>query len=324
MRAFHGLPQASLRWLCDESALRPWTRSAFGAAWTKSFADLLDDEELDAIAFVGPQVATGGRARAALEADKHVFVAGPLALSSVDADALAEVAEERGRQLWSHLPGVEHPAARRLHALVDGQRLGEVFYVHAQRFLPRDDPTLDLLWGPGADVVALVLDLLADQPIEVVGRAESYLEPPRPDVVFAELRFATGIVARIHLSRLEGEVADRLSVVASAATAVIDHGAAGRQLALYATSDELGADSVAVEPGTMVGYPLPADDLTRAACARFVGAIRSPGETHQAREAAATVGVLESLELSCLNRGAPGAVVARERPDRNVLAFRGR
>lgn len=323
VRAFQGLPQTSLRWLCDEATLRPWSRSAFGAAWTKSIDDLLDDEELDVIAFAGPQAARRN-AREALLADKHVFVAGPLAQSSAEADELADLASERSRRLWAHLPSVEHPAARRLHALVARQRLGELFYVRAQRFVSREDATPDLLWGPGADVVALVLDLVADQPIEVVARAEAYLEPPRADVVFAELRFATGVAAHIHLSRLEGEVANRLSVAAAAGAAIVDPGAPGRELALHGAVGDLAGDGAPVEPGRTLAYALPADDPTRSACARFVGAIRSPGETLHGRAAAATVGVVESLALSCASGGVPGALVRSEPATRNVLAFRER
>lgn len=317
VRAFESLPQASLRWLCGETP-RPWTHDAQTVRWAGSLDDLLADEDLDAVVFASPLLAAGGRARAALEADKHVLVAGPLAFSARDAEELSGVAAARGLCLWAHLPLLEHPASRRLRSLVRRQQLGEVYYLHATRFVPAGDHEADLLWGAGAEVVALCIDLLTDQPVDVAGRAEAYGESTRPDVVVAELRFATGIVAHLHLSRLEREVVERVSVVASDRTAVLDTGAHDRELAIR-------------DREKTTTYALTASEVTRAACARFLGAIRSPGAGEQGREAAAIVSVLEALERSCRSfdadlgaglddRAARPAGV--ERPVGNVLAFR--
>jgi predicted dehydrogenase len=303
VRAFSELPQANLRWVCDERLLRRLTGSAEATAWTTELDDLIDDEELDAIVFASPGGASRGRARAALEAGKHVYIDGPLAMTSAEANDLVETAERRDRRLWAQSPTLLDAATCQLRALVERGALGEIFYLHARRYVQRVDDTSDLLWGSGAETVALQLHLLGDEPIEVSARDESYLGPRSADVFFGELRFATGIAAHIHLSCLEGDTVDQFSVVGSELTAVIDRGKPQRELSLYAVGDTARSfDGLSVEPGSAVALSLPWEDATRAACARFVTSVHSPGDAHYGREAAAVVAVLEALERSCRGR----------------------
>lgn len=310
-RIFEELPQADLRWIYDEGAARSRGRDEARPLRTPDFDELLDDEQLDVVVFAATQLSTHGRARAALEADKHIFIDGPLAFTSVDADMLVELASRRSRRLWSHLAGVRQPAARRLHTLVDRGALGEIFYLHARRYVDRDDPALDLLWGPGADAVSLVLDLLADEPIEAVAHADSYLGRATPDVLFAELRFATGIAAHVHLSCLEGETVERFSVVASEATAILSD-AAGRELVVYPGGDAMSSVAgIPLDRGSMIACRVPPEDPLRTACARFLGAVRSPGDAQHGREAAAAVAVLEALERSSQGQGVTESITPR-------------
>ncbi len=324
-RAFSDLPQATLRWICDENSLRRLTSAADGTALTNDLDDLIEDEDLDAIVFASAGLASRGRAHAALEADKHVYIDGPLALTSAEANELVEAAERRDRRLWAQSPGLLGAAGRQLHGLVERGALGEIFYLHARRFVHRLDDGSDLLWRSAAETVALVLALLGDEPIEVLGRGESYLARGRPDVVFAELRFATGIAAHMHLSCLEGDEVEQLSVVGSELTAVLDRGSPGRELSLYSVgSGARSFDGLLVEPGSVVALSLPRDDATRAACARFVTSVRSPGDAHSGREAATVVAVIEALERSCRWRGDLQPVAARSAPaEQNVIELRG-
>ncbi len=203
--------------------------------------------------------------------------------------------------------------------------LGEIFYLHSHHYVDRDDPTIDLLWGPGADAVSLVLDLLADEPIEAVARAESYLGRATPDVLFAELRFATGITAHVHLSCLEGEAVERFSVVASEATAVLAD-ANGPELILYPGGDAAPSlKGISLERGSRIASPVAPDDSLKTACARFLGTVRSPGDAQHGREAAAAVAVLEALERSSQSRGTPETIAPRTvLGGFNVVELRGR
>lgn len=325
-RVFDGLPQATLRWICDDG--RRTTSVGYGpaTAWTMDLDELLQDEDLDAIVFASSELAGRGRALAALAADKHVFVDGPLASSSAEADALVAAAATRSRRLLARTPTLLRPEVLRLHRLIERGALGEIFYVHAQRYSLRPEGELDLLRDLGLDLVALALDLLGDEPVEVVARGESYLAGKGPDVIFGRLAFATGICVHLHLSCLEGEHTERLAVVGSKATAVLDGANPERALCVSVNGATPTAfDELPIDQGDRVVYRLPAQDPERLACSSFLTAIRSPGDTASGREASAALAVLEALELSCLHRGAPETVARRvDTPERNVVAFRSR
>ena len=322
-RIFDALPQATLRWVCDDG--RRATSIGYGpaTAWTGDFEELLHDEDLDAIVFASSELAGRGRAAAALACEKHVLVDGPLASSSLEADELVTAAARGTRTLMATAPRLLRPEVLKLHRLIDRGVLGELYYVHADRHVLRADAEGDLLRGIGLDLVALVLDVLGDEPVEVVGRSESYLGRPSADVAFAKLSFATGIGAYLHISCLEGSSVDRVSVVGSYGTAVIDATGGEQALSVYAngsTPDSLG--ELPLEHGDRLVYRLPEEDPLRLACSRFVTAIRSPDELRVGREAAAAIAVVEALEASCLHQGAPESVGRAARPvGKNVVAF---
>ena len=66
-RTFDALPQATLRWICDDAMRASSIGYGPSTAWTRDFDELLQDEDLDAIAFASAELAGRGRALTALE-----------------------------------------------------------------------------------------------------------------------------------------------------------------------------------------------------------------------------------------------------------------
>jgi predicted dehydrogenase len=84
-RAFEDSPRADVRWVCDEwpvGSARARPRNA--PAFTRELDDLLADETLDAVAFAAPDASRRALVRRALDADKHVYVEGPLGMRAGD------------------------------------------------------------------------------------------------------------------------------------------------------------------------------------------------------------------------------------------------
>lgn len=325
-RAFDELPQSTLRWICDEAPRIASVGYGPATAWTNDFDELLQDEDLDAIVFASPELAGRGRALAALAADKHVFVDGPLASGSAESDELVAAAAKRNRRLMAHSPALLRPGVLRLHRLIDRGALGEIFYVHVRRYELRPEQNVDLLWDLGAETIALVLDLLGDEPVEVHANGVSYLGREGPDVIFGKLGFATGIGVYLHLSCLEGETVDHISVVGSEATAVLDATDPEHELSIHVNGPTTAAfDELTVEQGDKISFRLPAEDSLQVGCARFLTAVRSQSEAPYGREVSAALAVVEALELSCANRGTTETIAPRSGQfEQNVIAFRGR
>jgi predicted dehydrogenase len=291
--ALADLPQVSLRWLCDEHSER---RQRIGrrfetARLTSDSSHLLRDELLDAIV-----IARGGcptLAYAALAGDKHVFTTAPLAYSGADAAKLVRVAAARDRALVVADPLVVQPAAATLKELIESGGLGDVYTLYAERQgIPRARPADQGVWTFGADELSLLLYLVADEPIEIVARGESYVEPDIVDVVFCDLRFATGISAHLHLSWLDPLRIRRLTAIASKRMAVLDSLEPERKLTVY---EQRLADGCV---GDIHSPQIDVADSVRLDCERLLAAVRSTAPRSDARRAVTVVQVLESVEQS--------------------------
>ena len=131
---------------------------------------------------------------------------------------------------------------------------------------------------------------------------EAYVEAAVRDVVCCHLRFATGIVAQVHVSRLGQRVVRELSAVGSRRTAVVDAAAGHGELSVWEGPD----DSVHLlrqesELGTVVTARFVPSEPLRLECEAFLEAARAwawDGSLADARRAAATVNVLEALDES--------------------------
>ena len=303
-RQFEDLPQTELRWLCDPSpALRLRSKVRHREAQvTSSVDDLLQDETLDAIAIAAAPATHYALVREALYADKHVLVEPPLALTGEQADDLVRRSETQDRRLMVGELALFQPAIRKLKELIQLAHLGEIYYVHATWAgcgLAGVDGGLWDLMGGG---VSVLLHLLGDQPIEVAGRSESYLEPGSLDVAFCFLRFATGIGAHVETAQVDVGNPRRLSVIGSERIAVVDGEQPINKLTLYEKSRSSAQPAFRV--GDVVSPELAPDEPARAQCERFIAAVRAgvpPLAT--GREGAAAVHVLNALERSLQGEG---------------------
>jgi len=235
VRVFDELPTAELRWLCDESPaalfrLQPRFRSV---RKTHDIDELLADEALDAVVIATPPATHYKLACLAIDADKHVFVETPLALTGEHAVDLVERAERHGRRLMTGHVLLFHPAIQRLKELVDAGRLGEIYYVLGNRFgLGKARHDESVIWDLGPHDVATALYLLGDEPVAVEAQGGSYGDASVVDAAFCSLTFATGIQAHLDFSWLEPQRTRRLRVVGSAGMALFDDLELERKLTL--------------------------------------------------------------------------------------------
>jgi len=277
---------------------------------TADLDELLDDDELAAVVIATPSATHADLVERALDAEKHVFVETPMALSVDRASFLVRRAERNGRSLMVGNDVLFHPAVRKLKELITGGALGEIFYLYGNRqYLGSTRSDENVLWNLGAQDLSVLLYLLDDQPIEVGACGESYVQGGIHDVVFCYLRFATGISAHFHLSWLDPHTVRRLTAVGSERMAVIDDMEIERKLTIHDKSatlrrtENLG-EYVQVSIGDISCPRLPDDEPLRLQCEHFVSAVSS-GRASGARESAAVVGVLEALQRSLDGGGVP-------------------
>jgi predicted dehydrogenase len=304
-RNFAALPGAELRWCCDED---PAVRARLaprhpGTRFTGDLDDLLADDGLDAVVLATPVPTHAALAVRVLDAGKHCFVEKPLAQSVPDAERACEAARASGRVLMvGHLLQY-HPGVGKLKEIADSGELGDIHYIYGNRLnLGQLRAEENALWSLGAHDVSVLLHLADEEPYELNARGESYMREGIEDVVFAFMRFPSGVAAHLHLSWLDPHKERRFTVVGSKRMATFDDMDPERKVTVYDKGFDEKADTYGeyiTRSGDIWSPRVPNDEPLRLECEHFVACVRDGRSPLSDGESGLrVVRVLEGLQQS--------------------------
>jgi len=304
-RNFDRLPDAELRWLCDASdeALARWGAAFPSAQATTSLDDLLADDPLDAVVVATPVPTHAELAQRVLAAGKHCFVEKPLGRSEQEAQAVVDAARSAQRVLMvGHLLEY-HPGVEQLSDLVRSGELGELRYVYSHRLnLGKHRQDENALWSLGAHDVSVILRLAGEEPYECTAVGESYVKAGVEDVVFAFMRFESGLTAHMHLSWLDPHKERRFTVVGSKRMASFDDMELERKLTVYDKGfdeDYSSYGEYIARSGDVFSPRVSNEEPLRIECRHFVDCVRDGREPRSDGAAGLrVVRVLEQLQRS--------------------------
>jgi predicted dehydrogenase len=304
-RNFDRLPDAELAWLCDasEDALERGAAAFPSARTTTELDDLLADDALDAILIATPVPTHAELATRVLAAGKHCFVEKPLGRSEQEAEAVVEAARAANRVLMvGHLLEY-HPGVDRLAELVQSGELGDLRYIYSNRLnLGKHRQDENALWSLGAHDVSVILRLADEEPFECTAVGESYVKPGVEDVVFAFMRFESGLTAHMHLSWLDPHKERRFTVVGSKRMATFDDMELERKLTVYDKGFDESYSSYGeyiARSGDVFSPRVSNEEPLRIECRHFLDCVRDGAEPRSGGESALrVVRVLERLQRS--------------------------
>jgi predicted dehydrogenase len=304
-RNFDRQQDAELTWLCDasEEALARWGPAFPSARTTSSFDDLLNDDALDAIVIATPVPTHADLATRVLSAGKHCFVEKPLARSEEEAEAVVKAASMADRVLLvGHLLEY-HPGVQKLAEIVKSGELGELRYIYSNRLnLGKDRPDENALWSLGVHDLSVILMLAGEEPSNWDVMGASYLRPKVEDVVFALMRFNSGLLAHMHLSWLDPHKERRFTVVGSKRMATFDDMEIERKLTVYDKGfdeDYSSYGEYIARSGDIHSPRVSNEEPLRIECRHFLDCIRAGSEPRTGAESALrVVRVLERLQRS--------------------------
>lgn len=312
-RNFDLLPEVELAWCCDADPERRERLATVhrSTRFTGELDDMLADAALDAIVIATPVTTHAELALRVLDAGKHCFVEKPLALSAADAQQAVDAAARAGRLLMvGHLLEY-HPGVRLLKDALDSGELGEARYIYSNRLnlgqLRTDE---NALWSLGAHDVSVVLALAGEEPVELSARGECYMREGIEDVVFAFMRFPSGVAAHLHLSWLDPHKERRFTVVGSKRMATFDDMELERKVTIYDKGFDEKADSYGeyiTRTGDIRSPRVPNAEPLRLECEHFIHCIRD-GRTPRSdgQSGLRVVKILEGLQRE-LEASRPGA-----------------
>jgi predicted dehydrogenase len=314
-RNLNVLEGSTLSWCCETDPERRdrWAQVFPRARFTGDYEEMLADDRLDAVAITAPVKEHFAFAARALEAGKHAFVEKPLAHSMDDAAALVREAEERDLILMvGHLLEY-HPGVEALEEAVQSGELGELVYIYSNRLnlgkLREDE---NALWDLGAHDLSVLLRLGGEMPDHAWTHGRWGVRHGVEDVVFAHLRFPSGLTAHMHLSWLDPHKERRVTVVGSQRMAVFDDMNSERTLTIYDKGfdpDEASMGDYVARSGAITSPPISSKEPLRIECEHWIGCIANGQRPRtDGHSGLRVVRVLEALQAS-LEGGGEGRPV---------------
>jgi len=223
LRNFHELDL--LHTACDfDNELVEERMKAFPEVnFSHSFDEILENDEITAIAFATPASTHYEYVKKALLAGKDVFVEKPLALNVPDGEELVKLAEDEGRILMVGHILQYHSAVLKLKALLDEGRLGKIQYIYSNRLnMGKLRTEENILWSFAPHDISVILMLVGEEPLKIFSHGGDYVTNGIHDTTMTTMEFPGGVKGHIFVSWLHPFKEQKLVVVGSEAMAVFD------------------------------------------------------------------------------------------------------
>lgn len=317
VRNFASAKSAQLLYICD---LNEKTRKAMEGFYprcrvTDQVAEVTADPAVDAVVVAVDAPEHYAIAKGALQSGKHVYVEKPLTLHSEEAIELNTLATRAGRKLMvGHLLEY-HPAVNYVKEMIAGGKVGDSLYLYFQRLnLGIVRKAENAWWSLAPHDISVACYLFGSEPVSVSATGHAYLQPGVEDVVFANLKFADGRMAHIHVSWLDPHKIRRMTLVGSQKMVVLDDMEASEKIRIYDKGAEIKSvdsyvEAIALRTGDILIPKVPNQEPLQIECQHFLDAIlhdlpvRSDGS-----DGIRVVKVLEAGSRSLAQGGAPVAL----------------
>ena len=206
IRNFNSLDNCRVVSICDKDPVRLQhvSRSNPDLDMSANFDDLLDRDDIDAIAIATPIHLHYAMAKQVLESGKHVFIEKPMAHSTQECSDIIELAENRKLVLMVGHTFIYSPTVRKIKEIIDQQDLGEIQYIGSRRLnLGLFQTDINVAWDLAPHDISIIMYILNKVPTGVNCQGKSHLTPGVEDVVNLTLSFSNGVFALIHNSWLD-------------------------------------------------------------------------------------------------------------------------
>ncbi|MEM3401751.1 MAG: Gfo/Idh/MocA family oxidoreductase [Candidatus Hadarchaeales archaeon] len=315
LRIVRELEHCKVSYCCDldEKALERAKLVAPEIKITKDFRKVAEDPETDAVIITTPLNTHYEIGKFCLEHGKHVLMEKPCASNSDEARALAKISEKNDLVLMAGHVYEYHPAVRKLKEEIKAGKLGDVYYMSAERVgLGPIRKYASALWDLATHDISIALYLFEKMPREVSAQSESYIQKKVPDVVFLTMKFPGDILCNIHASWIAPEKIRKVTLVGSKGMAVFDDVNKSEMLKIYEREiDKSRLNSTPkyidhqriVKIGNVYMPPVEQSEPLRIQCEHFIECIlKNRRPATDAMDGLKVIKILEAAEKSIRKR----------------------
>jgi predicted dehydrogenase len=170
---------------------------------TTRFQDLLQDPAIDAVAVATPVGTHFELGMAALKAGKHLWLAKPMAETSLQAHKLVEESEKRNLTLIVDHTFIYTGAVRKMGDVIRGGELGQLYYYDSIRvnlgLFQRD---VNVISDLAVHDFSILDFLLGQHPVAVSASGINHFPGTPENLAFITLFYDSGIIAHTNVSWL--------------------------------------------------------------------------------------------------------------------------
>jgi predicted dehydrogenase len=282
VRNFASVKGGQLKYVVD---LNEKTRQAMVAAYpqacvTDDSARAFADASVGAVVIAVDAPHHFKVAKAALQAGKHVYVEKPLTLASSEAKELVDLAAAAKLQLMvGHLLEY-HPAVNYIKDMIDKGAIGDSLYLYFQRLnLGIIRKQENAWWSLAPHDISVACYLFGAQPVSVSASGQAYLQKGIEDVVFANLKFADGRMAHIHVSWLDPHKIRKVTLVGSQKMVVFDDMEASEKIRVHEKSADVKktvadyVEAITLRTGDILIPQIKTDEPLKVECQHFMDSV---------------------------------------------------
>jgi len=281
---------------------------------TTRYEEVIANKSLDAIVIATPVSTHFEMALQALRAGKHVLVEKPLTQTAEQAAQLIEEADRRGLVLMVDHTFVYTGAVRKIHELVAGDELGEIYYYDSVRInLGLFQHDVNVLWDLAVHDLSIMDYILKAFPVAVSATGISNVPGQPENVAYMTLYFEGNLIAHIHVNWLAPVKIRRTLVGGSSKMVVYDDLEPSEKIKVYnkgitinQNPDNLLRMRVDYRIGDMWAPQLDRTEALRAEAGHFIHCINNkecPLTDGQA--GLRVVRILQAASQSIAERGRP-------------------
>ncbi len=309
--------------ICDADQINAAKIAAQFNSSMLTWASVLEDPLINAVAIAAPAALHSDLGRAALEAGKHVFIEKPLALTVAEAEQLCDLAQRKNLRLMvGHLLQY-HPAFLKLKEMVNAGALGRLQYIYSNRLnLGKIRREEDILWSFAPHDISMILGLIGQEPERVSAEGGHYLHKSIADVTTTHMAFAGGEQAHIFVSWLHPFKEQKLVAVGDRGMAVFNDGEPwNRKLLYYQHRIEWRDGLPTPEKAEATPVVLENGEPLRLECAHFIETVVNGTQPRtDGREGVRVLKVLDAAS-KCLKFANEPTAMSRPRAYRDTWRY---
>lgn len=194
-----------------------------GVKSSQSPTEIINDDQIDAVAICTPVATHSELVKSALESGKHVFVEKPFGHDTKECESLCLLAKNKNLIIVVGHVFLFNASVIALKKIIQSGELGDLLHLEAHRTnLGPVRKDVNAVWDLTSHDLSIFDFLLDDLPLEVSCLGSCKLDSKNEDTSYTSFRYQRGVLAHAHASWLNPRKVRQITVVGSKKMALWD------------------------------------------------------------------------------------------------------